>query len=291
MSNNKGLGRGLASLIPNKKTITMKDHSLDLKDARLEVLKVAPEDVEINPHQPRKDFNEEELINLVNSIKKHGILQPLVVVKTSEGKYELVAGERRLRAARNLGLGEVPVIVRQAGEIEKLELSLIENIQRQDLNPLEEANAYKKLNEEFSLTQEEIAKRVGKKRSTIANVLRLLQLPSEIKKALAENKITMGHAKVILEAPDETSQLKIFYKILDSNLSVKESQREVKKINVKAHKRSVSEKEAKLLEWEEKMKDFFGQKVNISKRGSRGNITVEFFSDEEMLEIIRKILY
>ncbi len=300
MFKSKGLGRGLASLIPNKKiidetadnkTIVVEPSiNIDLEEARMEVVMIDPTKIEFNPHQPRKNINEEELANLVNSIKDHGILQPLVVIKTIQGNYQLVAGERRLRAAKILGLKEVPAIVRQAKELEKLELSLIENIQRQDLNPIEEAEAYLKLNTEFGLIQEEIARRVGKKRPTVANILRLLQLPEVIKKAISENKITLAHAKVILEAPDEANQLKIFYKILEGNLSVKESEREVRKIQVQAHQRIISNKDARILNLEEKLRDFFGQKVNINKRGARGNITIDFFSEEELLEIIRKIL-
>lgn len=296
----KGLGRGLASLIPNKKIldetadentfIAASNNDINLKEARLEVILINPEKIELNPHQPRKTFNEEELNNLVSSIREHGILQPIVVIKTENNSFQLVAGERRLRAAKILGLKEVPAIVREAKDLEKLELSLIENIQRQDLNPIEEAEAFQKLNLEFSLTQEEIARRVGKKRPTVANIMRLLQLPDEIKKALAENKITLGHAKVILEAPDTMSQLKIFQKILEGSMSVKESSREIRKIQVAAHQRILSNKEAAVLAWEEKLREFFKQKVNITKRGSRGNVSIEFFSNEELLEIIKKII-
>jgi len=287
------LGRGLASLIPNKKTSSTIDDAnseLDIKDSRMEIDQVSPDDIQVNPHQPRKHFDDDELLNLVNSIKKHGILQPLVVVDLGNGKYQLVAGERRLRAARNLGFAEVPVIIRQAEDIEKLELSLIENIQRQDLNPLEEADAYKKLSDDFGLTQEEIAIRVGKRRSTIANIIRLLKLPAEAKEVLAEGKITLGHAKIILEATDEAMQLKLLRSIMDGNLSVKESRREVKKVQVKAHQRQISEKEARILDLEEKMREFFGQRVNITKKGSTGQVSIEFYSEEEMMDIIRKIL-
>jgi ParB family transcriptional regulator, chromosome partitioning protein len=298
----KGLGRGLASLIPNKNQTKPQnggDYSfikesaneeVDLKEARMAIVMADPDNIELNPHQPRKTFNDEELNNLVESIREHGILQPLVVIKAASGHFQLVAGERRLRASRILGLKEVPVIVRAAEELESLELSLIENIQRQDLNPLEEAEAYYKLNTEFSLTQEEIAKRVGKKRSTIANIVRLLQLPLVIKKALAENRITLGHAKVILEATDEATQIKIFNKIIEGQLSVKESEREVKKIQVHAHQRLLSQKEARILEWEERLRERFGQKVTINKRGSRGGVLIEFYAEEELIEIIRKLL-
>lgn len=290
----KGLGRGLASLIPSKKDVEIEETKItppiDLKEANLEVLLINPENIEFNPHQPRKNFNEDELTNLANSIRDHGILQPLVVIKIDQNNYQLVAGERRLRAAKILGLKEVPVIVRQAEDLEKIELSLIENIQRQDLNPIEEAEAYQKLSTEFALTQEEIAKRVGKKRSTIANIMRLLQLADEIKRAITENKITLAHAKVILEAPDQASQLRIFNKILESNLTVKESEREVRKIQVQAHQRIISDKDARILNLEEKLREFFGQKVNINKRGARGNIIIDFYSEEELIEIIRKII-
>jgi len=295
----KGLGRGLASLIPNRKIIdetadektivSEPDLTINKDEANLEVLLINPEKIEVNPHQPRKDFNQEELQNLVNSIKEHGIIQPLVVIK-KDNNYQLVAGERRLRAAKIIKLSQVPAIIRRAEDLEKLELSLIENIQRQDLNPVEEAEAYTKLNADFNLTQEEIARRVGRKRSTIANILRVLQLPDEIKKALAENKITLGHAKVILEASDSITQLKIFQKIIEGNMTVKDASREIRKIQVSAHQRTLANKEAKILEWEDKLRNFFGQKVLINKKGGRGSLTIEFFSEEELLEILRKIL-
>ena len=199
-----GLGRGLGSLIPKKENIAkivtpriLSDFSPSSVKADGErIFSINIEKISPNPHQPRKDFAHADLEDLVSSIKEHGIIQPLIVTDNGDGNYELVAGERRLRSAKIAGLKKVPAIVRAAKENEKLELALIENIQRQNLNPLEESEAYAKLMDDFGMTQEEIGKKVGKSRSAVANTLRLLDLPDKIKEALRGGKLTAGHARV-----------------------------------------------------------------------------------------------
>jgi len=233
-NNNFGLGRGLASLIPPKnKTdqntgasalsagMPAKTQAVTLQD---DFLEVPIEKIASNPQQPRHDFDEKELAELADSIKEHGIIQPLVVVKIAPEQYELIAGERRLKASKLAGLKSVPVIIREeAGEREKLELALVENIQRHDLNAIEEARAFKKLIEEFDLTQEDVADKVAKSRSAVANKVRLLGLPIEIQRALEEGRITEGHARSILAIENPEKQSALFELILKDNLTVRQA--------------------------------------------------------------------
>ena len=232
-NNNQSLGRGLASLIPQKSKPVQNSaapgQNIHQEVAKASAASLQDDFIEIpigkiatNPQQPRHNFDEKELEELAGSIKEHGIIQPLVAVKIAPDQYELIAGERKLRAAKMAGLELVPVIVREeAGEREKLEIALIENIQRHDLNVLEEARAYKKLIEEFDLTQEDIAKRVSKSRSAVANKIRLLGLPIEIQRALQEGKITEGHARSILAIENQEKQRALFELILKENLTVR----------------------------------------------------------------------
>lgn len=290
-----GLGRGLASLIPNKLTnqpIAPPQGESDYQLADEKTEKVRQIDIfkiEANPQQPREHFDYDDLEDLVNSIKKHGILQPLIVSPLKDGRFQLIAGERRLKASQILEFKTVPCLVRNAQEMEKLELSLIENIQRANLNPLEEAKAYKKLIEEFNLTQEEAGERVGKKRATIANTLRLLELPEPIKQALRENQISASHAKAILSASGEKEQLKILEKILKLNLSVRETEGEVKKVTVKSHLRTVGQKDLEILEKEDELRKALNTKVTINKKGEGGTVTIDFYSLEELNNLIKKI--
>ena len=285
---NSGLGRGLSSLIPNLSQDDSQLSSAAFAVSEGEKIILAPlAQIEKNPFQPRENFSYEEMEDLVESVKKHGILQPLIVSKTEKG-YQLIAGERRLRAAQILELEKIPAIVRNVAEAEKLELALIENIQRQNLNPLEEAYAYKKLIDEFSLTQEQVADKVGKKRATISNILRLLDLPQEIQKALAENKITIGHAKVILSQEGRNNQLKLLEKILQATLSVRQAEGEVKKVKVKGHERSL-EKDPEVLGKEERLRAILNTKVKINKKGQTGNIAIDFYSNEELENLVRLI--
>ncbi|MFH2136429.1 MAG: ParB/RepB/Spo0J family partition protein [Patescibacteria group bacterium] len=278
-----GLGRGLNSLIPPKKII--RPFSEDGAPAGIRLIDVPVKNIRPNPKQPREDFGYQDLEDLINSIKEHGILQPLVVTKIDGENYELIAGERRYRAAKFLNLKTVPAIVRTAKDQEKLELALIENIQRKNLNPIEEAKAFQRLMDEFNLTQEEVAQRIGKNRSTIANTLRLLNLPEEILQALRSGKIKESHGRTLLSLPDEKTQLKYFSKILKNEMTVRDTESAVRKIKGVRQKKVDPALAAK----EELLRSVFGTKVEIKKRGSKGQIVIHFYSDEEYGDIIRKI--
>jgi len=287
----QGLGRGLGSLIP-KKTVanSMPSSSIAEDDIAVvqdndRILKISPEKIGINPHQPRQEFSETALGGLAESIKQHGIIQPLVVTRNGDG-FELIAGERRLRSAKLLNLTEVPVIVREEKEQKKLELALIENLQRENLNPLETAFAYKRLIDEFNITQEEAAQKVGKARSSVANALRLLALPEEAQRALAQGKITEAHAKYLLGLEDEAKQLNVFKKILRQNLTVAETNKEIKRLG--------GTKAAKVKDYadiakEEELGEYLSTKVEIRRKGKGGSLSIDFYSEEELNEILRKI--
>jgi ParB family chromosome partitioning protein len=302
--NNNVLGRGLASLIPQKNKPAGNigetgDNNIHQELAKTspsaltdEFLEVGIEKIAANPQQPRHDFDEKEMQDLSESIKKHGVIQPLVVAKIAPEQYELIAGERRLKASKLAGLNMVPVIVREeAGEREKLELALVENIQRHDLNVIEEAKAYKKLTEEFDLTQEQIAERVGKSRSAVANKVRLLTLPVEIQRAIIEKKITEGHARSILAIENPEKQRALFELILKENLTVREVEEKVREVTVSTHQRRMGGASPNLefREKEEHLASALGTKVRIKKSGNGGKIIIDFYSPEELEGIASKI--
>ncbi len=304
-NNNSGLGRGLASLIPPKnKPVNarasvgepVENNSQALAKVQTSLqddfLEVPIGKIATNPQQPRHHFDEKELQELADSIKEHGIIQPLVVAKIAPDQYELIAGERRLKASRLAGLELVPVIIREeAGEREKLELALIENIQREDLNVLEEARAYKKLIEEFDLTQEDVAAKVGKSRSAVANKVRLLNLPVEIQRSLAEGKITEGHARSILAIENPEKQRALFELILKDNLTVRQAEDKVREVTVSTHTRRMGASAAnpEFREKEELLSQALGTKVQIKKSGGGGKIIIDFYSAEELEGISGKI--
>lgn len=271
------LGRGLGSLIPQKQTLTEQV----IPEAHRSVLEIATEQIRENPRQPRQHFSPSDLEDLIGSIKEHGILQPIIVTST-KGGYELIAGERRLRAARALGLKAVPAIVREASEQQKLELALIENIQRQDLNAVEEAVAYKALVEEFNLTQEDVARRVGKSRSAVANILRLLDLPEEILIALKEAKISKSHARTLLAEPDEQKRLSLFRAMLAGGVTVREAEARVPG----KHRKAVNGRDPNMEAHEKRLREILGTKVYIKEKFGRGKITIEFYSKEELLNLL-----
>lgn len=282
MANNQGLGRGLSSLIPSRKGEA--SPIVELLDNE-RILKIKTENIEANPMQPRGRIDHGALEDLINSIKEHGILQPLIVSRSGSG-YTLIAGERRLRSAKILGLKTVPAIVRDTSRQEKLEIALVENLQRKNLNAIEEAMAYKKLVDEFNLNQDSVAKRVGKSRETVSNTLRLLSLPLEIQKSILEEKISEGHAKAILSLPSEKQQLKLLNNILKSNLSVRKTEdasRQIKKSRFQAQEPDIMEKE-------DLLRENLGTRVKIDKKGSRGKITIEFYSEAELNQIINNII-
>ena len=238
-----------------------------------------------NAKQPRRHFNPEELQSLADSVKKHGILQPIIVTEKVEGNYELVAGERRWRAAKLAGLANMPAIVKILPDEEKLEIALVENIQREDLNAIEEAFAYRRLIDEFGLTQEQVAEKVGKSRSAVANVVRLLELPDEVQKALIEKRVSMGQARALLALKSRTEQLEMLSSMLGEKISVRELERQVRK-KVPA---GFSRRDPNLLFLEEKLRNVLGTKVSITQRGERGVIFINYYSKEELNRIIRKI--
>ena len=229
MSRKTGLGRGLSALIPDnqQQDSTIQTNQQSIPDSN--ILEIAPDDIKANPNQPRTHFNEQDIEQLARSIKEHGILQPLLVSATKNGTYQLIAGERRWRAAKIANLERVPVLGRETNPQEILELALIENIQRADLSALEEASAYQKLANDFQLTQQEIADRVGKSRTTITNTLRLLELPHEIQQSLNNNEITEGHARALLGLSNIGDMIQTLEVILSSNLNVRQTENIVKK--------------------------------------------------------------
>lgn len=249
--------------------------------------------IEPNREQPRKDFKEEQLQELADSIRQYGVLQPLLVQKKGD-LYEIIAGERRWRAAKLAGVKEIPVVIREYGKQQAMEIALIENVQREDLNPIEEAVAYQRLMQEFHLKQEEIAERVSKNRSTITNSMRLLNLVPEVQKMLMEGLITSGHARALLAIQDEDNQLKLAEKIVQNHLSVREVEKAVKAIG-KEPKEKKKEKEDEALELifknlEDRMKMVVGTKVNISRKDrSKGKIEIEYYSEAELERIVELI--
>lgn len=301
MAKFSGLGKGLESLIPKSAPIapsnTNNSSSENLK-TKESIFLIEVDRIKENPYQPRRDFNKEELQSLADSIREHGILQPLIVTKAEEEtdfgikvSYELVAGERRLKAAQMAGLSFVPAIIRQKTEKkEKLELALIENIQRADLNAIEKAKGYEKLTKEFGLTQKEVGERVGQSREGVANVIRLLNLPIEIQRAIESGKISEGHGRAILVAPTDNQKWAMFNEIVGKNLNVRAAEnlgRKVKGVS-KAIRGVADNPEVRLLE--SRLEEFFGTKVKLAKSGRRGRILIEFYSPEELTAILDKIL-
>lgn len=263
----KALGKGLGALIPEE------------PEGR-GILDLPVNEVKSNPYQPRSKVDTGGLEELMNSIKQKGVVQPIVVRKTESG-YELIAGERRLKAVKALGYSTIPGIVREASDSEVLELALVENLQREDLNPLEEALAFKCLIDEFGFSHQEIGKKVGKKRSTVTNRLRLLQLPHKIRKYLLEGRITEGHARALLMIPNKSKQLEVCLRIVDKGLTVRDTER-----IAKAKERKKREPDPDILPIEEALKNKFGTKVKVVKGKKKGRIEIEFYSDTDLERIL-----
>jgi ParB family chromosome partitioning protein len=242
--------------------------------------------IEVNSRQPRRHFSSAELEDLIASIKEHGILQPLLVQEVTRGHYELIAGERRLRASKMLGLHEVPVVVRSANEQEKLELALIENIQRQDLNAIEEAIAFRALIDEFGLTHDEVARRVGKSRPVISNTLRLLELAQEMQQALMEGKISKSHARTLLAEENATKREHLFHEMLKGTVTVHEAEM---RTATPASQSILRHKNADLLAHEARLREILGTKVEIQERNGRGKIVISYFSKEELRELLARL--
>lgn len=286
------LGRGLGSLIPQKqltghptKTEEYKEGVFLDKDRIhfLGVNKIMP-----NPKQPRTNFEDAAIEELAASVKEHGIIQPLIVSPKGEN-YELIAGERRLRAAKFLNLRQVPAIIRNATEHQKLEWALIENLQRQNLNPIEEAAGYRRLMDEFNLTQDDVAKKMGKSRPVVANMLRLLNLPDEILKAVARGKISASAGRVLAGMKDPKQQMELYKKIL-AGMTVSGSEAASRLAQPEAaHTRRAAIKDPFLADLEEKLRGSLETKVDIKKSGKTGKIIIEFYSDEELQKIVKKL--
>ena len=293
----KGLGRGLDTLIPEKKSIKSSQKSETSKSAEKQEpqngeLMMKINMVEPNRDQPRKNFEEDALLELADSIKQMGVLQPLLVRKRND-YYEIIAGERRWRAAKIAGLKEVPVIIKDYTEQEIVEIGLIENIQRENLNPIEEAMAYKKLLEEFHLKQDEVAERVSKSRTAVTNSMRLLKLNEKVQQMIIDDMITTGHARALLAIDDQEQQYILANKIFDKKLSVRETEKLIKDIkNPKKPKIKKPVENAFLYDdLANKMKEVMGTKVNISTKGNgKGKIEIEYYSDKELERMFDMIM-
>ena len=237
-----------------------------------------------NPQQPRRIFNEDELVELTHSIKEHGVLQPLIVSEKRDGSYELIAGERRLRASKRAGLATVPALVRTTTEHEKLELAIIENIQRVDLSPIDEAFSYKRLYDEFGLTMDQVAERVGKSRPHVSNMIRLLDLPEEAMDALGQGKITMGKARALLSLSTDEERVSVLRSMLGEGMTTRQVEAAVQ------HKQRPSKpKTADVQYLESELRTTLGTKVTITKRGDKGTIIVDFYSNEELENLVARL--
>jgi ParB family chromosome partitioning protein len=279
MAERKVLGKGLGALIPEIQEDPSKPDGS---------LYCTIEDIQLNPHQPRTAFNQEKLEELANSIKEKGIIQPLLVKEVEIG-YQLIAGERRLRAAKLAGLSQVPVIVKTVSEEEQIEYSLIENIQREDLNPIEEAESFKKLMQDFAYTQQKLAQVLGKDRTTIANQIRLLKLPTMVKKALSQNEISMGHARCLLSITEPLKLREAYRLVLLKGLSVRETEKLAKKLNQVKPRKKIEEKSIHLESLRNDLMQHLGTQVKIWQRGKKGKIIIEFYSPEELEGILERI--
>jgi ParB family transcriptional regulator, chromosome partitioning protein len=273
------LGRGLSALIPDAPAAP---------PASARALEVDTDLLAPNPFQPRTSMDEARIDELARSIRAHGIIQPIVVRKTAAG-YQIVAGERRWRASQRAGLLKVPVVVRDTPDEQLLAAALIENIQREDLNPLEEAVAYRRLIDELRLTQEQIAEAVGKDRSSVANIVRLLKLPHEMRESVASGALAMGHARALLGLPDEASQLRVGREVVAKQLSVRETEVLVKKTLQPAPERQEPEKDVHTRAAEDKLRFALGTRVRITRKGKAGKIEIDFGTEDELQRLYEQL--
>ena len=278
MSQKKVLGRGLGALIPGRPEAPHQPHGPGL-------MQVPIDHISPNPYQPRKTFNEASIEELARSVRQHGIVQPLVVMRSGD-RFKLIAGERRYRAAQKSGLQNVPVIIKDdIKEGDALEIALIENIQREDLNPIEEAGAYHQLHEEFGLTQEEISKRVGKERSTVANFLRLLKLPDSVKRLLASGQLSMGHARALLAIDSAKKQEQLAARVVKRNLNVRQTEMLAAEKSPKQVEKKETEKDVLTRDAEERLSRAFRTKVDIDRKRRGGVIHIRFSSEDDLIRI------
>jgi len=276
----QGLGRGLASLIPQRSP--GQPMTIDVTISR-----ISP-----NPHQPRKRFDEDELASLAQSIIEHGILQPILVTETIDG-YQLVAGQRRLRAARMAGLARIPAVVRQLADREQLELALVENLQREDLDPIEAARAYRQLIDDFAFSQEALAERVGRARSTVANTLRLLELHADVQGAVADGRISEGHARALGGLAAEI-QPRVLPTVIDGDLSVRQTEELVRRLREPRPERATAKqdhhRDPELDRVEEDLRRALGTKVRLSRSRRGGRIVIDFYDDDELARLYDRLI-
>lgn len=273
----KALGRGLGALIPGAPSMTEPTAAPTM---------VPLEGIQPNPLQPRRSFSEDSIRELAESIRQQGLLQPLLVRRVPGG-YELIAGERRFRAAQRLGLAEVPVTFRDADDRDLLEMALVENIQREDLNPLEEARAYRRLLDEFGLTQESVAARVGKERSTVANILRLLQLPSEIQVQIETGALTAGHARALVSLPSDDARLALAREVVTSRLNVRQTEQRARQQGQRPAATVDPDRQAA----EERLTQSFGTRVRIApRREGAGRLEIEYYSLDQLNGLIDRLI-
>lgn len=286
MATHKALGRGLEALIPTL------GEALSKREGD-QVAKISTNKIRPNRLQPRSYFDEAGLGGLANSIKRHGLAQPVLVSPTEkEGEYELVAGERRWRAAKMAGLAEIPVVIRPVGDTERLQISLVENIQREDLNPIEQGAAFRKLCDEFQIREDEVAKALGKSRPYVSNTMRLLNLPEEIKNNVARGALSAGHARALVSLENEEEQKALVERILRQHLTVREIEEAVSRLRKKGKKKEAPHnKSTEIRELEKEIQRILGTKVEIRSRGKRGHLIIWFYSSEDfdrLLAILKK---
>ena len=290
MNKNRGLGKGLGALIPE---LAEENQTTEAQ------FEVNIDDIQTNPYQPRKEFIDDKLNELAESIKIHGIIQPLLVREIGD-KFQLIAGERRLRAAKLVGLTQVPVVVKEMTDQAMMEVALVENLQREDLNPIEEAVAYQRLIDEFQLTQDEIAKKVGKSRPAIASTLRLLNLPLEIRTDLAKGTLTMGHARALLSLKTSEEQKRAWSQLQLQEMSVRETEEFIRQLNSpppvsretkKSSAKAPIRKDPNVIEMEDELQQLFGTKVIIHQTGSGGKIEIDYYDGEDFERICEKLIH
>ena len=289
MAAKRGLGKGIDAMISGDDTKAKKV----VKEVIKEVDTIDINKIEPNSNQPRKNFNEDKIHELAESIKQHGLIEPLIVQKGKKGFYTIIAGERRWRAAREAGVKEIPVVVKEYSDQQVMEIALIENIQREDLNAIEEAEAYERLIKDFNLKQDEVAERVSKSRVAITNSLRLLKLDPRVREMIIEDKIKSGHARALLSVTDPEEQYRLAVMIFDNSMSVRETEKMVKKYladkdkPTKEVKKKDTQTELIYRDYEGKLKTVIGTKVNINNKGKgKGKIEIEYFSPDEFDRII-----
>lgn len=280
MAKKLALGKGLSALIPNE--------SYNNNDNKKSTLSISINKIKSDKDQPRKSFDAEKIAELTESIKTHGVIQPLILRKVEDDQYIIVAGERRWRAAKIAGLKELPAIIMDLSENEVLEISLIENIQRQDLNPIEEATAYKKLIDDFKMTHEELSKRIGKSRTSITNTMRLINLNDNVQQYIIEGVISEGHGRALLGVKDSKMQCELAEQVIDEKLSVRELEKLIRKIVEPKSKKDYNKQELNpyYKDIKNQLQDYFGTKVNISNKNNKGKIEIEYYSEDDLQRIL-----